>query len=81
MLINLLDMAVCWLVVANYIMNYLHRARKRYRWGKGGGGGMLVTMVVASLTALPASSFVTWNDRIINYPLKGIQLSNYPIMN
>ena len=37
MLINLLDMAVCWLVVANYIMNYLYRARKRYRWGKGGG--------------------------------------------
>ena len=77
MLINLLDMAVCWLVVANYIMNYLYRARKRYRWGKG--GGMLVTMVVASLTALPASSFVTWNDRIINYPLKSIQLSNYEL--
>ena len=34
---------------------------------------MLVTMVVASLTALPASSFVTWNDRIINYPLKNFQ--------
>ena len=33
----------------------------------------LVTMVVASLTALPASSFVTWNDRIINYPLKNFQ--------
>ena len=40
---------------------------------------MLVAMVVASLTALPASSFVTWNDRIINYPLKSIQLSNYEL--
>ena len=81
MLINLFDVAVCWLVVANYIISYLYRARKRYRRGKGGGGGVLVAMVVASLTALPASSFVTWNDRIINYPLKSIQLSNYPIMN
>ena len=79
MLINLFDVAVCWLVVANYIISYLYRARKRYRRGKG--GGVLVAMVVASLTALPASSFVTWNDRIINYPLKSIQLSNYPIMN
>ena len=82
MLINLFDVAVCWLVVANYIISYLYRARKRYRGGGGGGGGGgLVAMVVASLTALPASSFVTWNDRIINYPLKSIQLSNYPIMN
>ena len=80
MLKNLFDVAVCWLVVANYIISYLYRARKRYRRGKG-GGGVLVAMVVASLTALPASSFVTWNDRIINYPLKSIQLSNYPIMN
>ena len=41
MLINLFDVAVCWLVVANYIISYLYRARKRYRRGKGGerGGG------------------------------------------
>ena len=82
MLINLFDVAVCWLVVANYIISYLYRARKRYRRGKGGergGGAVLVAMVVTSLTALPASSFVTWNDRIINYPLKSIQLSNYEL--
>ena len=36
MLINLFDVAVCWLVVANYIISYLYRARKRYRRGKGG---------------------------------------------
>ena len=39
MLINLFDVAVCWLVVANYIISYLYRARKRYRRGKGGRGG------------------------------------------
>ena len=37
MLINLFDVAVCWLVVANYIISYLYRARKRYRREKGGG--------------------------------------------
>ena len=39
MLINLFDVAVCWLVVANYIISYLYKARKRYRRGKGAGGG------------------------------------------
>ena len=38
MLINLFDVAVCWLVVANYIISYLYKARKRYRRGKGAGG-------------------------------------------
>ena len=32
MLINLFDVAVCWLVVANYIISYLG-------WGRVGGNG------------------------------------------